>query len=75
MATVLKLRKIGNSVGITVPAEELSRLNLAAGDEVYLVREADGLRIEVYDPEFARKVRVFEAGAKQFRNALSELSR
>lgn len=75
MATVLKLRKIGNSVGFTLPSEELARLNLGAGDEVFLVPEADGLRIEAYDPDFAKKMRVFEAGAKQYRNALRELAK
>ncbi len=75
MAIVLKLRKIGNSVGFTVPSEELARLNLGAGDEVYLTPERDGMRIEAYDPDFAKKLRVYEAGAKQYRNALRELAK
>ena len=75
MAVVLKLRKIDNSVGFTLPREELTRLNLDVGDEVFLVPEDGGLRIEVYDPEFAKKVKVMRAGAKQYRNALRELGR
>ena len=75
MAISLKLRKIGNSVGFTLPSEELARLSLAAGDEVFLISEPDGVRIEAYDPEFAKKMRVYEAGAKQYRNALRELAK
>jgi putative addiction module antidote len=75
MAATLELRKIGNSEGFTLPSEELARLKLGAGDEVFLISEPDGLRIESYDPEFAKEVRVYEAGAKQYRNALRELAR
>ena len=75
MATVLKLRKIGNSVGFSFPSEELARLNLSAGDEVFLISETDGVRVQAYDPDFEKKVRVYEAGAKQYRNALRELAK
>lgn len=74
MATSLKLRKIGNSVGITIPSEVLARLHLKAGDEVFLVREKDGFSVQAYDPDFAKKVRIYEAGAKQYRNALRKLA-
>jgi len=75
MTVALKLRKIGNSVGFTLPSDELARLKLAAGDEVFLISEPDGIRVQAYDPDFAKKMRVYEVGAKQYRNALRELAK
>ena len=75
MVSVLKLRKIGNSVGLTIPSEELARLNLGAGDEVYLTAEQDGVRIQAYNPDFAEQMEAYEVGARQYRNTLRELSK
>jgi putative addiction module antidote len=44
MAT-LKLRAIGNPVGVVLPKELLARLNLAEGDTVQAVETPDGLPI------------------------------
>ena len=38
----LEIKKIGNSTGIILPKELLSRLNLAQGDWIYLAEAADG---------------------------------
>jgi hypothetical protein len=42
MVLELKLRKIGNSVGVVLPKEALSRLNVAEGDTVALTEAPDG---------------------------------
>ena len=61
MVLELKLRKVGNSVGIVLPKEALARLNADDGDAVYLTDTTDGgFRITASNPEFARKLKLAE---------------
>lgn len=75
MSKALKLRKIGGSVGVIIPREELQRMNVDEGDELYGVADERGLYLTPMDPEFARKVKAFERTRKRYRNALSELGK
>ena len=59
MVLELKLRKIGNSVGVVLPKEALARLNADDGDALYLTESTDGgFRVTATNPEFARKMKV-----------------
>lgn len=73
--TTRKLTKIGNSVGFTVPKEQLDRLGLAEGDTIYVSETADGLLISPYDPEFERQTKAAESILKRYRNAFRELAK
>jgi len=75
MSKSLKLRKIGGSVGIIIPREELKRMNVNEGDELYGVADGRGLYLTPLDPDFARKVKAFERTRKRYRNALNELAK
>ena len=46
----LKLRKIGNSVGVIFPQETLDALHVDEGDTLYLTLSADGVRLTPYTP-------------------------
>ena len=71
----LKARKIGNSIGFTVPKEELARLHIKEGDTVYLVETPDGMELTPYDPEFAASMEAFGQTRRKYRNALRELAK
>ncbi|UNK42880.1 AbrB/MazE/SpoVT family DNA-binding domain-containing protein [Luteimonas sp. S4-F44] len=73
--TMLKLTRIGNSVGVVLPKDILSRLNLEAGDAVYLSESPDGYRLSPYDPEFERQMEVARKVMKRRRAALRELAK
>lgn len=75
MAAVLKLRKVGNSIGIILPKEELNRLQLEVGDELTFVRTESGFEISPYDREFEMKLKMFEKSRRKYRNALRELAK
>ena len=54
----LKVRQIGNSLGVVLPKETLARLNLQEGDALYLTEAPDGsMRITPYDPAFDTQMR------------------
>lgn len=40
--TQLKVRPIGNSLGVVLPKEILARLNLKSGDHLHLTEAPDG---------------------------------
>ena len=42
MVLELKLRKVGNSVGLVLPKEALARLNASDGDALYLTDATEG---------------------------------
>ena len=73
--TTLKLTKIGNSVGVIIPREILARLDVDAGDSLYLTESPDGLRVTPYNPDFERHMASARKIMKKRRNALRELAK
>jgi putative addiction module antidote len=74
--TQLKVRPIGNSLGVVLPKEVLARLKVKSGDSLHLTEAPDGsMRITPYDPEFEAQMRIARQGMAKFRNALRELAR
>ncbi len=71
----LKLRKIGNSVGVTLPKEALAKLKVGAGDTLILTEHADGFLVTPYDETFEAGMKAFERTRKKFRNAFRELAK
>ncbi len=69
----LKLRKIGNSVGLVLPKEVLAHLKVAEGDTVTLTESQDGMRLTASNPEFAKAMAVFESLNRRYSTTLSGL--
>jgi putative addiction module antidote len=75
MTIELKIRKVGNSLGIVLPKEALAHLNVQEGDSLTLTEAQDGVRITAANPEFAKTMSVFESLNRRYRNALRELAK
>jgi putative addiction module antidote len=73
--TKLKIRKIGNSLGVVIPAEDLARQKIEEGDFLILIHTPTGLKLEVYDEEVAQQVEAGRMIAKKYRNTLRELAK
>jgi len=72
----LKVRRIGNSLGVILPKEVLSRLKLRDGDKVFLTEAPDGsYRITPYDPEFEKQVKIGRKYSAKYRNTLRALAK
>lgn len=75
MAT-LKLRAIGNSVGVVLPKELLARLNLSEGDTVHVVEQpGGGLLLTTLDPEVEEQVRLGRELMKEYRETFRALAK
>ena len=46
-----RLRRMGGSVGASLPKDMAERLYLEAGDEVLAVETANGILLSPYDPD------------------------
>jgi len=73
--STLKLRAIGNSVGVVLPKGILARLKVGAGDTLYAVDTPDGVRLTASDPEFEAQMVVAKRMMKRWRNVLRELAK
>ncbi|MBI5504525.1 MAG: AbrB/MazE/SpoVT family DNA-binding domain-containing protein [Deltaproteobacteria bacterium] len=72
----LKLRKVGNSVGVVLPKEVLSYLKVEEGDTVCVSEAPDGsLRVSPASAEFTRQMEVAEDVIRRYRNTLRELAK
>lgn len=71
----LKVTQIGNSVGVVLPKEAVSRLKVGKGDVVYLTEAVDGYRITPYNPGFAEQMEAARGIMRRRRDALRELAK
>ncbi|MDJ0602076.1 MAG: AbrB/MazE/SpoVT family DNA-binding domain-containing protein [Crocosphaera sp.] len=70
----LKIRKFGDSLGVTLPQEILEKLNLSERDNLYIKETADGLQITSDDPDLEEAMTIYHQGSCQYDNALRELA-
>jgi putative addiction module antidote len=76
MAIEVKVRKVGNSLGITLSKEALAALQVEEGSSLYLSAAPDGShRISAHDPDFASRLAIAEDLSRRYRNALKELAK
>lgn len=71
----LKLTQIGNSVGVILPKEVLSRLKLGRGDTVYVSDTPDGVALSAYEPGFEEQVELGRAFMREYRDTFRALAK
>lgn len=73
--TELKLRKVGNSLTMTIPVAVASSMKVAEGDAVYLTElPGGGFRVTPHSPELVAQIQAIEGLSKRYRNTLKALS-
>ena len=75
MSDRLKVRQIGNSLGVVLTKEHLQKLGVVAGDELQVIDTAKGIELTAFDADLDDAVRWIEKGAKRYRNTLRALSK
>jgi putative addiction module antidote len=71
----IKLRKVGNSYGFTIPKELMEKYDLKEGEELHVIENNDGFKLTPYDPEFEKWAQAFDNTNKKYKNTLKELSK
>ena len=76
MVLELKLRKVGNSVGVVLPKEALARLNSGEGGTLVLTDAPDGsFRLASNQADFGQQMKAAEDVIRRYRNTLRELAK
>lgn len=73
--TALKLTQIGNSVGVILPKEILTKLNVEKGESLYLVESPEGYLLSPHDPDFAAQMAAARQIMKRRKRVLHELAK
>ena len=73
--TSLKIRKIGNSLGVVLPKDLLEKLKAGEGDTLDVTLDTDGFRIEVSEAETDRLMELAEDIIEENRNVLKVLAK
>jgi putative addiction module antidote len=74
MARSVTLRRVGGSVGTTLPKEMVDRLALAPGDRVLAIETEGGILLTPYDPEIEADLDAVRRATRRYRNALRDLA-
>lgn len=74
MATTLKITTVGNSVGIVLPKEYLSHMNVEKGDALFVTKTKDGIHLVPYEESFATQMDVAREVMRENRDVLRKLA-
>lgn len=73
--TKIKIRSIGNSLGLVLPKDLIARLRVSKGDTLFVQETVDGIRLTPYDPEFQQQMEIAKMVMHEDRDALRALSK
>lgn len=71
----LTVRRVGKSLGITLPAKAARALGVREGDKLFLTEAPGGFRVTPYDPSFAETMHTAEGFLRRYRSALRDLAK
>ena len=69
------VRRVGNSLGVTLPKTIIENYNLSEGDELHLLESDDGIILTPFSPKFAQWAKAYEKAQKRYRNTLRSLAK
>ena len=73
--TTVKLRKQGNSIGITFPSETRIRMGFDVGQDLTLVELADGVKLVKRNLGLERQMQLAREVLREHADALQELAK
>jgi putative addiction module antidote len=71
----LKLTQIGNSVGVILPKEALTRLRLEKGQSLFLTETPEGYALTPYDPSLEEQIEAGREFMREFRDTFHQLAK
>ena len=72
----VEVKRIGNSTGVILPRDLLSRLNLKQGQWLYVTAMPDGgVRLTPHDPDFEEVMQIADELMDEYRDTLRALAK
>jgi len=75
MVRNVKLRRMGGSVGATLPKDLAERFRMSPGDEVIAVETADGILLTPYDADLEEALEIAAEAQGKHQSALRRLAK
>ncbi len=69
------VRRVGNSLGITLPKTIIENYHLNEGDELHLVETEEGVILTPFDPKFSEWANAYDRTNMRYRNTLKALAK
>lgn len=73
--TALKLTQIGNSVGVILPKDILTKLKVEKGDTLFVTETTNGVTLTPYDPALDEQIAVGRELMHEFRDTFHQLAK
>ena len=71
----LKVRRIGNSLGVVLPKAVLAKLRVGEGDELSVTDTPEGVALSPFNDRLQEQIEAGRRAMKRYRNALRELAK
>jgi putative addiction module antidote len=72
----IQIKKIGNSLGLILSKDMLSRLKLKEGDKLHIVEQTErGIKLSPYDPKHARTMEIARKIMHEYRDTFAALAK
>lgn len=72
--SAVKITTVGNSLGVVLSREILSKLHAKKGDLLYVIETPNGVELTPYDPDFAKQMEIAEKIMRRDRDVLKKLA-
>lgn len=70
-----KIRKIGNSLGVTLPKQLIDELHLKNGDTLTIEQNGTNIELKPIDPEFEEWAEAYRQANVDYKEVLKELAK
>ena len=71
---VVKLRKVGNSIGLILPKNVIDNLHLKEGDVLEIFEDKNSIKLLPQNPEFALWANAYNKANTNYKNVLQQLA-
>ena len=72
----IEIKRIGNSTGVILPRELLTRLQLKQGQQLHIIElPSGGFQALPYDPEFQKTMGIVDEIIDEYRDTLAALAK
>ncbi len=73
---LLQVKKIGNSLGLILPKDLLTRLRLQEGDKLHVVEQTErGMKLSPYDPKHAKAMELARRSFRKYADTYKALAK
>ncbi len=72
---VLKVTQIGNSLGVVLPKDVLTRLKVEKGDVLHVTESPDGITLTPYDPALDEQLEAGRSFMRDYRDTFHQLAK